>query len=87
MDERVAEKREARSQNETTVQTLGTEGDDVTVTCECGKETCAEQLTLAKQVYRKIRHQRTWYILAAGHELAARERVVLRQPEFVVVRG
>jgi len=75
--------RETRSRNESVVSVLETE--DVTVECECGQADCTQQLTVGTRIYAKVRRRGTWFLIAAGHEVVAKERVVLRQPEFVVV--
>jgi hypothetical protein len=77
--------RETRSRNASTVSVLETERESVTVECECGQEGCTQRLTVGARMYAKVRRRRTWFLLAAGHEVAAKERVVLRQSEFVVV--
>jgi len=77
--------RETRSRNESVVSVLETE--DVTVECECGQADCTQQLTVGTRIYAKVRRRGTWFLIAAGHEVVAKERVVLRQPEFVVVDG
>jgi len=74
---------ETRSRNESVVSVLETE--DVTVECECGQADCTQQLTVGTRIYAKVRRRGTWFLIAAGHEVVAKERVVLRQPEFVVV--
>ena len=85
METRCGDKDEARLHNESRVPALETEGTDVTVECECGQAGCIERLVVGARMYRKVRRQPAWYLLAAGHEVAAKERVVLRQPDFVVV--
>ena len=77
--------RETRSRNQSRVSVLATEREDVTVECECGHEGCTQRLTVGARMYAKVRRHRTWFLLAAGHEVAAKERVVLRQSEFVVI--
>jgi hypothetical protein len=77
--------RETRSRNESIVCVLETDREDITVACECGQEDCTQQLTVGKRMYAKVRRHGALYFLAVGHEVAARERVVLRQSEFVVV--
>lgn len=77
--------RETRSRNEIIVNVLETDREDVTVECECGQADCTEQLTVGTRIYAKVRRRGTWFLIAAGHEVVAKERVVLRQPEFVVV--
>jgi hypothetical protein len=74
-----------RFRNESIVCVLETDREEVTVACECGQEDCTLQLTVGKRMYAKVRRHGSWYFLAVGHEVAARERVVLRQSEFVVV--
>ncbi len=77
--------RATRSRNGRNVNVLESDHENVTVVCECGQEDCAQQLTVGARMYAKIRRHGTWFLLAAGHELAAKERVVLRMSEFVVV--
>ena len=77
--------RETRSRNESIVRVLETDRENVTVVCECGQEDCTQQLTVGTRMYAKVRRHGSWYFLAVGHEVAAKERVVLRQSEFVVV--
>jgi hypothetical protein len=78
--------RQTRSRNESTVSVLATDREDVTVECECGHD-CGQQLTVGTRMYRKVRREQTWHLVAVGHEVAARQRVVLRQSEFVIVEG
>ena len=77
--------RDARSRNESIVRVLETDRENVTVKCECGQEDCTQLFTIETPMYAKVRRQRSWLLLAAGHEVAAKERVVLRQSKFVVV--
>ena len=77
--------RDTRSRNESIVRVLETDLENVTVKCECGQEDCTQLLTIETPMYAKVRRQRNWLLLAADHEVAAKERVVLRQSEFVVV--
>ena len=87
MEKPAGDKRHVRAGNDTSVQALGRQLGDLTLACECGHEGCSEELTIAKSVYRKVRRYDTWYLLVAGHETVAEERVVLRQPSFVVVES
>ena len=74
-----------RLRNENIVCVLETDRENVTVVCECGQEDCTQLLTVGARMYAKVRRHGSWYFLAVGHEVAAREHVVLRQSEFVVV--
>lgn len=86
MTDTVAEtQRQKRSRNESMVSVLETEREDVTVECECGQEGCTQLLTVGTRMYRKVRREQNLHLLAVGHEVAARQRVVLRQSEFVVI--
>ena len=67
------------------MRVLETDRENVTVVCECGQQDCTQQLTVGTRMYAKVRRHGSWYFLAVGHEVAAKERVVLRQSEFVVV--
>ena len=78
---------DARSQGESQVRAFETDGESVAVECECGQEDCARQLTVGTRMYWKVRRERSWHLLAVGHEIAANQRVVLRQSDFVVVDG
>ncbi len=57
----------------------------VTVVCECGDPVCSQLLTLGRPLFRKVRRNETWFLVASGHEVNGNDRVMLRQPTFVVV--
>jgi hypothetical protein len=61
--------------------------DWMTILCECGQKSCAEQLVIGRVLYRRVRQDPTLFILRPGHEAADVEEVVLRQDdEFWIVR-
>jgi hypothetical protein len=53
--------------------------------CECGRASCFGTIELAPPVYESVVRERYRFILIPGHEEAAIERVVERQPMYVVV--
>jgi hypothetical protein len=53
--------------------------------CECANPECAEQLTIASDVYQRVREQPRWFLLIPGHEDPQLERIVERHPDFLVV--
>jgi hypothetical protein len=53
--------------------------------CECGRASCLDRLELAPSVYERVVRERYRFVLIPGHEEAAIERVVERQPSYVVV--
>ena len=75
--------RTSRARNERAAGSL--EGRSVTVVCECGEPGCSQLLTLVRPLFRKIRRNETWFLVASGHEVNGSDRVMLRQPTFVVV--
>ena len=77
--------RASRALNERTVGSLERRGRNVTAACECGEPGCSQLLTLGGPLFRKIRRHETWFLVASGHEVNGSDRVMLRQPTFVVV--
>src|SRR3712207_4660758 len=55
------------------------------VVCECGRSDCMEQITVAPDVYERVRAQPAWFIMRPGHEAEDVERVIEEHNEFVVV--
>jgi hypothetical protein len=53
--------------------------------CECGRSSCLERIELAPPVYDRVVRERYRFVLAPGHEEAAIERVIERQPAYLVV--
>ena len=54
-------------------------------TCECGRATCTEQITMTLVEYEAVRAVPTHFAVVPGHELPAIERVVKRNPSYLVV--
>ena len=83
MDTPGESQRASRARNERSVGSLA--GRSVTVACECGDAGCSELLTLGGPLFRKVRRNEGWFLLATDHEVNGSDRVMLRQPTFVVV--
>ncbi len=53
--------------------------------CECASTDCTERIALTHAEYEAIRTNAAHFAVVAGHELPEVERVVRREPAFVVV--
>jgi len=56
------------------------------VLCECGNETCIEELPVGPDDYERVRADGALFILASGHESPEVEEVVESTDGFNVVR-
>jgi len=61
-------------------------GEPVAFLCECGSLGCNSLIELTIEAYEHVRAGATHFVLAAGHEIPAIERVVERQADYVVVK-
>ena len=64
---------------------FGTEGDTMTVICECGDADCTEQFELEVSDYERVRANARCYVIASGHEVSDVERVVEQTGSYDVV--
>jgi len=55
--------------------------------CECADGACAERIEMSLAEYEAIRAHPGRFPALSGHELAGSERVVARQPGYVVVES
>lgn len=81
-------KREVMSKdvNDAIVEELGTATEGtVTVLCECGRDGCAEWLTVDEAVYASTQDDDTRFVVAPGHERPAFERVVEHHSSYLTV--
>jgi hypothetical protein len=62
----------------------GSPGALLAVVCECGNDGCTDRIELTKAEYEAIRANASRFVLRAGHETAAVERVVERGDGYVV---
>jgi hypothetical protein len=60
--------------------------ETMSVVCECGDASCAEQIEVSISDYERIRAESTFFIIRPGHEIPDVEEVVEQNDEFHVVR-
>ena len=60
-------------------------GAPVAFRCECGSLRCNLLLELTLDAYEEVRASATHFVLVPGHEIPEIERVVEREPDYVVV--
>ena len=53
--------------------------------CECGDRGCTEQIALTVGEYEAVRAEATRFAVVPGHEVPDIERVVERNPRYLVV--
>lgn len=59
--------------------------DPLKFNCECGRETCAEQIEMTLVEYEAVRASPIRFAVTPGHEVPDIERVVERYPNYLVV--
>jgi hypothetical protein len=67
-------------------QAFGTLTNTMTVVCECGDGTCAQQIEIGVEDYERIRANPTYFIIVPGHEIADVEDIVEKHEAFHVVQ-
>jgi hypothetical protein len=67
-------------------EAFGTLTNTMTVVCECGDESCAEQIELDVQTYERVRAEPTHFIVLPGHVMPDVESVVEQLEGFDIVR-
>ena len=67
-------------------EVFGTLTETMTVVCECGRITCAEQVELELADYERIRSDPTLFVIVPGHEEPDVEGVLERHGTYDVVR-
>ena len=65
---------------------FGSITETMSVVCECGDASCAEQIELSIADYERIRSEPTLFIIRPGHEIPDVEEVVERNDAFHVVK-
>ena len=58
----------------------------VSVVCECGNQSCIEQIELALAEYERVRADSTWFAVKPGHEIPDVEHVLERHDRYWVVQ-
>src|SRR3954452_14757432 len=64
---------------------LGAVDDELVIICECGDLKCAEQITVARDVYESTRANPSLFVLRPGHQAEDVEFLVERAQGYVVV--
>lgn len=54
--------------------------------CECADENCRERIPLKLNMYNEFHHNRKQFLIKPGHEVMAIEGVVLKEPDYTVVK-
>ena len=60
--------------------------DERMLVCECGRETCIEQIAMTAEDYEAVRAASDQFVVIPGHEELGAEDVVGRGDGFVVVK-
>ncbi len=53
--------------------------------CECSDENCHQRIVLKPSEYKAVRQNSSQFVLIPGHEVPKIERVVLDEPDHIVV--
>lgn len=53
--------------------------------CECSDESCIQRILVRHDEYTKIHKNRRRFLVLKGHEVAAIERVIREEPEYMVI--
>lgn len=67
-------------------EAFGAFSGSITFVCECGDVECIEQVTMPPDEYAAVREDPLLFVLKPGHEAANVEEIVMRRPEYEVVR-
>jgi hypothetical protein len=65
---------------------FGAVTDTMSVVCECGDASCAQQIEIEMALYEHVRANPTHFLVVPGHEITDVEEVVEEHPTFSVVR-
>jgi hypothetical protein len=67
-------------------QVFGTLTETMTVVCECGTMTCADQIELDVPTYERVRADPLLFVVVPGHDAAGVEAVLERHAGYDIVR-
>ena len=62
-----------------------TSAEQINFACECGRETCAEPISMTLAEYEAIRAESTHFAVVPEHEQPEIEVVIERHPTYFVV--
>ena len=66
-------------------ETFATLTDDFAIVCECADLECMEQITVARELYERVRANPHHFILKPVHEAQDVEHPVERDGDYIVV--
>ena len=78
--------REVNERIERVTQSLQVTTEKLRILCECGDDTCTDQLEVSLADYERIRSDPTLFLVRRGHEEPDVEDVVEQTPNYDVVR-
>ena len=78
--------RQVNEQVEELNETFGAAANVSTVVCECGDQSCIDQITLAKPEYERLRSDPILFLVVPGHDIPDVEHVIERTDRYWVVR-
>jgi hypothetical protein len=67
-------------------EAFGTLTETMIVVCECGDESCAEQIELALRTYEHVRSDPTLFVILPGHAEPDVESIIETGDGFEIVR-
>jgi hypothetical protein len=77
--------RQVNEQVEGLNETFATLTDRMVIVCECGDESCMEQIEISRGEYESLRSDPILFAVRPGHELADVEDVVSRHEGYHIV--
>jgi hypothetical protein len=78
--------RELNERLESRIRVFSSEGERLTVVCECAERDCAERIDLAPEEYQTVRSRSDQFVIVPGHECLDVEEIVAQTDRFDVVR-
>ena len=60
--------------------------NDMTIVCECGEQSCIEQLTVSRPEYEAVRRDPRDFMIVPGHDASDVEDVIRKTKRYWLVR-
>ena len=79
------QRRTRRANEQRAYALLGTKAASLSVSCECGQEACAVELTVSRTAYRNVRRQPEWFVVQDGHQQPDAQRVAQMHDDFLII--
>ena len=67
-------------------ESFGTLAESMTIVCECGNLSCAEQIELDPGTYERVRADPAQFVIVPGHEIPDVEDVLETTQRFAILR-